>query len=501
MEKKLMSLPVQKYKFIENDTFDIARVEIQVLHEKENPNGSYFEYSSFESSKESFKNKPIIGKLEYDDDGELVDFMEHEEQQDVFGVIPEETNNFTVKEIDGLNWVIIEGLIFKEYCEDAYELIKEGRKISMEIAVDDYFKGDDGFIHITKFTLLGITCLGVDYAPAMGNNATIETFFKNINQESFVATFSSLINRANELAKGGNKVKREDIIAKFSTIKEAEDYQAIVDNTSLTEEELEKQLFALSNSQIESSIRETFESEKIIKTYWDGEAYETSKYWVEDIILSENMVIAYSREDYKTYGVPFIMNGDKAELDFKSCKRYVRGDWREYSEGQTEPTNLVFSMESEMSKFAEEQIAKVKESFKVEETEQYRAIQEELKTVKAEFITLESDKNALDTEIVDLRAYKDTKENEIKESQYNEVLNNYSELKDVEEYKKLAEKKFEYSLEGLEKELKVIGYDNKKDKKVNFSTKPNEGSQLPIETNSKDSSYSGVWSILDNINK
>lgn len=495
----IISLPIEKYSMV-NMSDDLAKVEINVYHEGYNPNGSFFETCCFENSKESFKNKPLCCAYDYKSDGEVEDFKGHEIEEQPCGVIPE-TNNYCIKKIDDISWVNINAFIFKEYCPEAYELLSDGKKISMEIEVLDGFKGNDGFYHIKQFNLLCITVLGDDYAPAMGDNATIN-LFKNINNDNFAMKFSEIINKAKLIAdqsEGGNKVNRNEIIAKFSTIKNVEGYNAIVENKELSDEELEKQLFALSQGQIENAIREVIKNEKIIKTYWDGEAYETEKYMLEDTLPSENIAVLWSRDDYRNYGVTYSMEGDKANIDFSAIKRYVRGDWRVFHDGEVEVVNPISVFAEEIVGQATKEIENIKGSFNASETEEYKSLETNLNTVKAEFADLQSEKTLLDEEIETLRKFKLEKDKECKESEINSILSEFVQLKDIEGYDEIVKDKFEISSDDLIKKLKVFAYDNGVIiKKQKFSKNTKEPTQLIIDDNiSNNNSYTGAWNILD----
>lgn len=495
---KIISLPIEQYSVV-NMSDDLARVEINVYHEGYNPNGSFFESCCFENSKESFKNKPICCAYSYKSDGEVEDFKGHEIEEQPCGVIPE-TNNYSIKKIDDVNWININAFIFKEYCPEAYELLINGKKISMEIEVLDGFKGNDGFYHIKQFNLLCITVLGDDYAPAMGDSATIE-LLKNIG-DNFAIKFSEIIDRAKLISnqsEGGNKVNRDEIIAKFSAIRNIEGYNSIVENKELSDEELEKQLFALSQSQIESAIREVIKNEKIIKTYWDGEAYETEKYWLEDTLPSENIAILWSRDDYKNYGVSYSMNGDKANVDFSSIKRYVRGDWRTFQDGEIEPVSPINMFTEEIIGQATKEMENIKNSFNVLEAEEYKTLQSDLNTVKAEFADLQSEKTSLNEEVESLRKFKLEKDKEGKEVEINSILNEFTQLKDIEGYDEVIKDKFEISSDELIKKLKVFAYDNGVIvKKQKFQKNTKEPTQLIIDDNkSSNNSYTGAWNILD----
>ncbi|MFR2887401.1 MAG: hypothetical protein ACLTDM_04270 [Clostridium butyricum] len=514
MKKIVMSLPIDKYTFSEIDN-STAKVNINVCHEKANPNGSYFELESFELSQESFKNKPLCASYQLDDDGNVEDFKEHNEDEKPCGVIPE-SNNFKIVDIDGLKWINVDALVFKDYCPEAYALLKDGKKISMEIEVTDGFKGTDGFYHIKNFNLLCVTLLGDEYAPAMGKNSTITLYNEEVS-EQFALTFSAIINKANQLVaeysatEGGQLMNRDEIIKKFAAFSNVEGYSAIIENDSLSDEELETQLFTLSNNQIRESIRETLSAQKIIKTYWDGEAYEISKYYLEDMITDENLVIAYSREDYKFYGIPYTLSGDKAELNFSESKRYVIGDWRPYSEGETESTSIVETFANEIIEAAKNEIDKVKESFNVKETEEYKTLENDLQTVqtelkdtKASFVDLQTEnenlkteKEALATDNEKLKEFKLSKDKEEKDAAIEAVLSKFTSISETEEYKNIFEKRYEFSLSDLEKELKVVAYDNGESIKNTKKFKKESNNSYKLDNDSDEEDYSKFKSVWD----
>lgn len=516
MSKKLMSLPCE-YSIEDSElSSDLAKVTLKVYHFGLNLNNSYFDRECFETSRESFKLKPIVGNIIYEKDGSC-HWGYHDDEEVPKGVIME-SNNYRIEhdEDNGKDYVVVEGVIFKEYCADAYALLagKESTDISMEIMVEESYLDSNDVYHITKFNFLAATI--IKDSPAM-EGANIKFFNMTEEQsEQFALTFSAIINKANQLVaeysatEGGQLMNRDEIIKKFAAFSNVEGYSAIVENDSLSDEELETQLFTLSNNQIRDSIREALSAQTIIKTYWDGEAYETSKYYFEDMITDESLVIAYNKEDYKYYGIPYTLSGDKAELNFSEGKRYVIGDWRPYSEGETESTSIVETFTNEIVEAAKKEIDKVKESFNVKETEEYKTLendlqvaQTELKDTKASFVDLQTENENLKTEKESLAAdneklkeFKLSKDKEEKDAAIEAVLSKFTNISETEEYKNIFEKRYEFSLSDLEKELKVVAYDNgesiKNTKK--FKKESNNSYKLDNDLDEEDNpKFKSVW--------
>lgn len=487
MTKRLVSIPIAKYS-VETINNDIAKVSINVFHTKTNYNGSYFEEESIDNSKDSFALKPIVAAYDFDEDGEINDFKEHNEDESPIGCI-RENNNFSINEIEGKPWVTVEGVVFKEYCPEAYKLLLDNqKKISMEIEVIEGQKNkNDKLYHIKKFNLLAITILGDNIPPAMGNNATI-TMFSKIDSENFIAKFSKIISKSKEILdnKGGEELNRDKIIEKFSNVKDYKNYSEIINNTSLSDEDLKKQLFSLSQYQLRERISEAVTQKKmqrkIVGEYGIEYKDEVPKYWLEEIIQDDKLVILYDKEDGKYYGYNYTINGDLATIDFENGTRYVIGEWRPYQEGNStiEPIKDNYSNEAELVKTVEtfmqeeiknkvdEAVNKTKKEFNIKETKEFKELQQE--------------KEVLANEVKDLKQFKAEVEQAKKEEEYSVLFKKYSYLKEFEEYSTLEKNRFDFSLENLEKELKVLAFDNKQSELIKkFNKEFNDPLNFPLD--------------------
>lgn len=479
MKGKVVSLPIKNISFSEeNKQKDLTKVILQVCKAGEVPShGLFIEEDSLLLSQESIKNKPLLCAYEVDEDGNKTDFKGHELEYKIVqngknielkieyieqpvGIIPE-TNNFMVADIDGEKWIVVEGYLFNEYCSDAVRILEESdgeKSVSMEITVlDGIDNEEDGLFHISLFSFLGVTLLGKAHNPAI-EGAIIQTFSQN---DTFALQFSKLVERVNKVAiesKGGEKVNEErmKIIEKFSAIKEHAEFEKIIANAEIDDIELEKQLFALSNSQVMKAVRETVNSFEIECTNRWNEVCKMQKYYVEDIITESGIVVCEDNQNYYAYyGIPYTMQGDKAVLDFESAKRYQKGEWREYQGDIAEiPVNPMFSkdIESINEKF-EKELEEVKASFEVTETEEY-------KNLKAEMFELTNSHATLEEETIALREFKSNLEKEQREADEKQVFEKYSELQDLEGYSEIFENKSEATLENMERDLKILAFDN-----------------------------------------
>ena len=260
-------------------------------------------------------------------------------------------------------------------------------------------------------------------------------------------------------------VKKEELIEKFSMLKGNEEFETLISNEELSIEELENKLFALSNSQIAKAVREAVNSYEVDFTNRWNETYKIQKYYVEDIISSENLVVCEDNQNYYAYyGIPFTMQGDKAVVEFDKAERYIRGDWRKY-EGETTEIEVNHAFESELNKVVE----------KLEkETEDKSKIENELNEVKIKFTELQSENEEINKELDRLKEFEEKILKEQKENEVAEVVSRFEELKSVKGFEEIITNANDISIEELEKSLKILAFDNgivinKKGSKKSFS--------------------------------
>lgn len=222
---KDLSVPIKKVEFSETSNPSLKKCSIYVMHTGENFNGSSFSEESVEKAKESLKNIPILASIQRDENYDPIDFKGHEMETRIIensngfdwktiyvekpiGVIPE-TNNYRIETLEnGEKWVVVDGYIWSEYSNGAYDLLKASdKKVSMEISVDGGYFDDEFMYHIEDYNYLGVTVLGEDYPPAMGGNAVISLFNKN---ESSKSEYSKLLNEIQSLEEGGNEMPEDD---------------------------------------------------------------------------------------------------------------------------------------------------------------------------------------------------------------------------------------------------------------------------------------------------
>ena len=134
-------------------------------------------------------------------------------------------------------------------------------------------------------------------------------------------------------------------------------------------------------------------------------------------------------------------------------------------------------------------------------SEEYEAriseIMEEYSTLSSEYHALIGKYNALESEVLELRAYKEEKEHEAKEIELEEeVFSKFEDLKQIEGYKDIYDARFELSKEDLTIRLKALAFDNgivigkketkkfSKQSKKSLVVEPKQKNRVPSEWDS-----------------
>lgn len=216
---------------------NLMKVKIVVMHEGENRNGSAFSMQSIESARESLKNVPILGYILRSDDGEALDFDEHNMsvrlvegkdgyelkefyEEQIIGVIPE-TNDYHYEMIDGVNHVCCTGYIFKSYSNGGAELIEDcdSKGVSMEISVEE---GNfvDKVYHINKYQYQAVTILGDHVPQGMNGTCNIKKFSFDSNAKQTIENINEEIQKINH---GKEDFTMENNTVEFEENKKVDD--------------------------------------------------------------------------------------------------------------------------------------------------------------------------------------------------------------------------------------------------------------------------------------
>lgn len=428
------------------------KCKLKIMHDGMNANGSIVPLSAIEDAKESIKNTPIMAFVKKDEDGNPIEFGGHESElqlrskdgelyfKEIFnqvpiGVIPE-TNNVVIEEIDGKNYLICDGFIWKTYSNDAYDLLLENgtTDVSCEMSCKIIEFDDDDIMHINKFEFLGLVV--IDIPPGM-EGACIDMnadFSLDNNKEVFTNNLKEINNYLKMQLE--NRDKESNLTLKNKDTKKDT-----------------KMEFGLSIENLRQSINSQLQDITTTRTDYWGDTYECRCYWLETILPEEKIVILEDYNDWnKHYGVKYSMDGDNVVLDFESKAEYIQ-EWR-----VKQGTEEVITFEKEdplkdiiLEKFAkkEVEIEKLqKEITKLEEIKLNYEKEVELEKLTNEIEEVISKFSFAEEEILDLK---------------NKALNSEIDIETFEE--KL------FALEGRKSFAKKTKFSKEEDKKVKIGVK------------------------------
>lgn len=239
MKKIMLPMKFEMSNEILNENFH--KVKLYVCHNGENYNNSNFSDLAIAKASKTLQNIPILAYIKRDEDGKALGFGGHEveyrlEEKDgefVFreyyyevpiGVIPTQ-NEYSIESIEGRNYVVCSGYIWKCYANEAYDLLLDNleQSVSMEISVNDGKFLSSGVYDILDYEYLGVTVIGVE--PAM-ENAKIQMSFSSNNDiyEEKIKELDLLLKKFANL-KGGESMENEEIKVEEEVVEESATFE------------------------------------------------------------------------------------------------------------------------------------------------------------------------------------------------------------------------------------------------------------------------------------
>lgn len=253
---------------------DLVPVHLQACHTGLNENSSQISDEVMTNALDTFKNKPILGYIYKNDDGEY-EFAGHERHielddsgeksveydENIIGVIPESCNaQLAYDEDKGKKYVEVDGYLYDVYSH-ATEILErkanENETVNCSVEMDlrsFSFNAKKHLLIIDDFVFNGVTILGYDkdtgakIDPGMsGANIKLSDFSKDNN--SIVEQICNLTNTVNQFSKKLDEMKGEKIAVKFEEL--CKKYN--VEKTDITFE-----YENLSDEELEAKFAETF---------------------------------------------------------------------------------------------------------------------------------------------------------------------------------------------------------------------------------------------------
>lgn len=461
INKPNLSFPVifQKVDEVENSDGRFTKVKCWLMHTEENLNKSYFSQNVIENAIPTLQYIPLVGFIEENSQGEE-DFSNHryvitKDDKGVrrkycgsaYGVVlSNEDNNAHFEERlcdDGVtrNFLVADGIMWN-FLEDSSNIVNRDMIKNHSIELDeDSIEGhmdDKGIFHFDKFSFRAACILGGNYDPAM-TGSTIEVQF---TMNDFVKNIQSELNdKYNSFTKIVNDIN-------FTKVVNEKNNDGGIENMSKTN-------FTQTLLEQFSDISKIVKSQETFKDRWGD---EIPRYYAVDV--QENEVIVVDRsQGYNYFGLPFTMNGDKAEIDF-ACGKRKKLRYENYEEGSTTPEDS-FDFGKHISEIEETAFAKVEEAnAKVEEAE----------GKVAEF----------ETKVTELEGAKKTAETNYTQIKinYDEMKSKYDEFVKTEQARADAELEAQKNAEFAKYETVLadnVEFEALKEKKADMTVKEIEG--------------------------
>jgi hypothetical protein len=172
MAEEVMNFEILNYA-VKDSNDNYAIVQADVVNVGKNFNQTNFSKEAIKAAIPTILNTPLIGIY----NGITDDFKSHahteSEQRQTYavGVIPESANpHFEIRD-NGLEYLVVDIVVWKSYFPQFFHRMAENEKddikttISMEVLADETEKMEDGTIDIKSFRFVGLCLLGADVKP------------------------------------------------------------------------------------------------------------------------------------------------------------------------------------------------------------------------------------------------------------------------------------------------------------------------------------------------
>lgn len=446
----------------DDNTENLLKVKLMACHTGVNRNQSNISEEVMSKALPSFSNRPILGYIYYNEETSQDEFKGHEMHMDdngeliydekPVGIIPESCDAH-FEEIDGKQYVVVDGYIFDTYSK-AGEILRREKEcfVSIEISVRELsYDAKEKVLNIDNMFYEGVTILGRHESgdvvePGMENaNIKISDFKKNnslfSDEEKLKEIVSEVIEKysntlmplehKNISRKEENEMSKEhfeeEVLSEIPTDAEevveteeevTEEFETESEETESAEEENEtEETFETSEEELPSEENETEEFEEEVESEEEQKEYSVNySISLNDQIyaLSELVNATYSESDNDYYSCTVysdekyvVMNGwfNSYRQSYKVSKgNYMLTGDRVPVYAQWLTQDEIKQLESMKSNYAEieDKLAKYEtepQKMEILTSEDYSSISE-----VEEFIELQKTENHFDMSVEELSA-------------------------------------------------------------------------------------------------
>ncbi|MGM9544551.1 MAG: hypothetical protein ACI3T9_06155 [Romboutsia timonensis] len=517
---------------------EFTKCSISIMGYNEIANGTKFSKENILNACPTLNYVPVIGY--WDDKDE--DFSDHGIEYVIsndgieenikttpFGVVIKDSYRFDTITMD--NGEEVEYLFADCYLwnrnEKAINKVKEGKcNQSMEISISDYVERDN-YIDITNFEFTALCILGENVTPAF-SNARIKQAGK-YSKDDFKAIYSEMISKFEEAMKGGNIVsicskcgKEENEDLKFEEI----DGELLCPECINAQFEGEDSDDSEDSSEGDNTEENTDDGVEPLAD--DGQQEENQDDEVEDVIVDDDESTTQSKAkkkmslDNENMVIKYELSFD--DISYKLCEKlygmnpeyyyylvnvyddrfiYQREYYNEMSNGYV--SQLFKQQYSKVEGrdevvFVGDPIEMFVEYLTADEVRKLSEIRTGYEKLSNDLKELEVKYNNAITELEDLRAYKQNIIDTEHKEEVDLMLQGYSVLANLEGYNEIVEDKYNKDINEMERDLKVLAFDNdiRLDKKPQTKKKFEKDSQAKIPVvGTKAPAPLTAWSILD----
>lgn len=383
-----------------NETFDIGL--LRIAYPETNRNKTCITKDVFEKCKNTLYNCPIVAN--YDPDTKMIgghdtEFLRNDDGTlkminvtHPIGCVPESANIYW-EQVGDKEYLVTDVLLWKR--QPAYEYIKEHgiTKHSMEIGVK---QGQiiDGIYTISDFVFTALCLLGDNEEPCFEDSSLQVFALDNVQQE-----YMQMMEEVQQIYTAKND-KEDEMMDKLALLEQFGFSQKELDFdiNSLEFDELQAKLiemksqkddkqFSLNVLEMVDEITLLVSEEKLVDPFWE---YEHPRYQLIEIQGEEQEVIVCdSKDNWKLFGVPMIINGDAIFLDFENKKR-KKTKYVDFEGEENSQSDWVMDYVSKLNKFAQEKYDLASKDLKQvqksldEITEKYNVIKGDMEKIASQ---------------------------------------------------------------------------------------------------------------------